>query len=409
MYTKISIIFATYFKLIKNIVKASFIMFFLLVLLVYGSINAYIFLRGWQALGWMGNGRWILLAVFSLIALSFILLMLLKRNYDGPWLDLAWPLASRWAAAVLYLLMALLVIDLVRLLCGALWTSPAHLLGSGYEGAKTILLCVLTGGMAVLLAIGYFNAVYPEVKVQELTIHKSAAGRDSLNVVLVSDLHLGLSNGRQELSRWVKAINAQQPDMVLIAGDMFDDNPAPVERKKLGEILEDIKAPLGVYFAQGNHDGYGDFTRACRYLEAHGIKVLTDTALLIENSFYVVGRLDRSAGMGMALNKGRKSVEELTAGLDKSKAVILLDHQPYELEKAAAAGVDLQVSGHTHHGQIWPFNLITQRMYEKDYGYLQKGNSHFYISEGLGSWGPPVRIATRSEIVLLKVKFMPEK
>jgi predicted MPP superfamily phosphohydrolase len=194
---------------------------------------------------------------------------------------------------------------------------------------------------------------------------------------------------------------------VLIAGDVVDDSPKPMERKHLGELLAQLNAPLGVYYVQGNHELYGNFSHTIHYLQRHGLTALLDTALLIDDSFYVVGRLDRSNGRGFEAGKNRKTLEELLAGIDQSKPVILLDHQPYELDKTVAAGVDVQLSGHTHRGQMWPLTLITKRMYEVDHGYLRKGGTHFYVTEGIGTWGPKVRIGTRSEIVLLKIFFKP--
>jgi predicted MPP superfamily phosphohydrolase len=176
-------------------------------------------------------------------------------------------------------------------------------------------------------------------------------------------------------------------------------------RKKLGDMLAEIKAPLGVYFAPGNHESYGNLPRAVEYLKAHRVQVLLDEAMLVDSSFYMVGRLVRSSEHD---NRPRKSLHDLSAMTsDHEKPVFLLDHQPVKLGEAAAAGIDLQVSGHTHRGQLWPFSLLTKHVYELDWGYLQKGNTHFYVSQGAGTWGPPVRIGTRSEIVQLRVRFTP--
>jgi predicted MPP superfamily phosphohydrolase len=152
---------------------------------------------------------------------------------------------------------------------------------------------------------------------------------------------------------------------------------------------------------------YGDFPRTLRYVQSCGITALLDTALLIDNSFYLIGRLDRAGGRGFQINKRCKDLEELLKGVDRSKPLIMMDHQPRELNDAVAAGIDLQVSGHTHGGQLWPFTLFISRTYELCHGYLRKGNTHFYVTEGLGTWGPKVRIGTHAEIVFFNLIFKP--
>jgi predicted MPP superfamily phosphohydrolase len=374
---------------------------FIIILSVYLLVNVYVFIRGWQALEILARYRWIYATVMPLLALSFIASQILKQWLDGPVIDFFWLLGSLWLAALLYLCFSAIVIDLVRFV---LRRFGEKLMGgyAHYDLVKCILFCVVTVSAATLLSIGYYNATRPKVATIDIAVNKRVAGRSSLNIVMASDFHLGCINGRSALQRWVNTINDLQPDMVLLPGDVFDDNPAPVARKKLGDILAEIKAPLGVFFAPGNHENYGNLPRAVEYLKAHHVQVLLDEAVLVDSSFYVVGRLDRS---GERNNVIRKPLEELVAGLECTKPVFLLDHQPVGLKEAVEAGIDLQVSGHTHRGQLWPFSLLTKRIYELDWGYLQKGGTHFYVSQGAGTWGPPVRLGTRSEIVQLRVNF----
>ena len=138
-------------------------------------------------------------------------------------------------------------------------------------------------------------------------------------------------------------------------------------------------------------------------VKACGIRLLNDTAVLIDNSFYVAGREDLMKNLSTG-NK-RKNLDEITRDLQRDMPLILMDHQPFHLELAEKNGVDLQLSGHTHHGQLWPFNYITGLVYEKSRGYLQKGNTHYYVSAGVGGWGPPVRTVSRPEIVHIKLDF----
>jgi hypothetical protein len=202
----------------------------------------------------------------------------------------------------------------------------------------------------------------------------------------------------------VKILNDMNPDIILLAGDIVDEDLAPVIEKNLGETLRGLRAKYGVYAVTGNHEYIGGVEEAVRYLSEHGITVLRDKAVLIDGSFYVVGREDRSI-TGFTGEK-RKPLKQIMAGLDKRLPIILMDHQPYHLEDAVASGIDLQLSGHTHNGQMWPFNYITRAIYEISYGYMQKGDTHVYVSSGFGTWGPPVRVGTGAEIVQIIINRM---
>ena len=171
-------------------------------------------------------------------------------------------------------------------------------------------------------------------------------------------------------------------------------------RQNLGETLRKINSRLGVFAVTGNHEYIGGVEEACRYLGDHGITMLRDESVMIDDRVYIVGREDRSIGSGR-----RKSLDDLLLRVDKSFPVILMDHQPFRLEEAENAGVDLQLSGHTHHGQLWPFNFITKKVYELSWGYKKKGNTHVYVSCGVGTWGPPVRTGNRPEIINMKLRF----
>ncbi|MDR0295658.1 MAG: metallophosphoesterase [Prevotellaceae bacterium] len=386
--------------------KGTFLLIFIVTLLIYSGINIYILIRGWQALEAVGALRKIVISVAVLLPLLFISMFFVRRLFDNVLIDMCWAIGAGWVAAMLYFLMAVLAIDLLRLVLWAVGKSPAIHFGEHYQSIKFFLFLFVNIVVVVVLYIGRFNATVPQVNSVDITIEKEASGRESLSVVLLTDLHIGAINGHSALQRWITAVNKLSPDIVLIAGDIVDDSPKSMERRELGKLLAQINAPLGIYYAQGNHELYGDFPRTLRYLQSCGITALLDTTLLVDNSFYVVGRLDRSGGRGFVTNKKRKNLEELLDGLDHSKPFILLDHQPYELDKTVAVGVDVQLSGHTHGGQLWPFSLFVKRMYELAHGYMQKGSTHFYVSEGLGSWGPLIRIGTRSEIVQLNIRFL---
>jgi len=255
-----------------------------------------------------------------------------------------------------------------------------------------------------IVLFGYINARSYVVKTMELVVPKKAGTRSSLNIVLASDLHLGTIIGTKRLKSIVETVNALNPDIILFAGDVVDEDVGPLIKQNGGEILEQFKSAYGTYAITGNHEFIGGVEKACAYLQKHGIRELRDSSLLIDNSFYLIGREDRS--IRQFNGQRRKPLEQLVAGLDTTKPMIMMDHQPFGLDEAGANGIDLQLSGHTHHGQLFPFNLITKKVYELSWGYLKKNNTHFYVSSGLGTWGPPMRIGNTPEIVQIKLSFL---
>ena len=220
---------------------------------------------------------------------------------------------------------------------------------------------------------------------------------------MVSDIHMGTIINKRRINKLVTRINMLNPDIVLMAGDLVDEDLRPVIRYNLGAILSEINSKLGVYGSAGNHEFIGGADEACNYLNNHGVKMLRDTTILIDSSFYVVGREDQ--GKKRYAGIARKTLPELLQNVDKSLPILMMDHTPFKLEDAENNGVDLQVSGHTHHGQLFPFNLITKKIYELSWGYKLRGNTHYYVSSGYGGWGPPVRVGNSPEIVNIKITF----
>jgi predicted MPP superfamily phosphohydrolase len=181
----------------------------------------------------------------------------------------------------------------------------------------------------------------------------------------------------------------------LLAGDIADHSTEPIIRQNMAEEFRSIKSKFGVFAVSGNHEYFSENPyQLQKYLESAGVTYLRDSVVLVDNSLYVVGRDDK-------INPNRASLNAILKDVDDSKSIILMDHQPFKLEEAVQNKVDLQVSGHTHNGQFFPGNLIVKKMYEVAHGYLKKENTHFYVSSGLGIWGPQYRIGTQSELVVI--------
>lgn len=378
--------------------KGRMIFGFSLFLLVYLLVNFYI--------GWRGHlylsaivpsvapaGYWI---VFGVLVLSYLIGRAPMPKPLRPGARLLKVVGSYYFAVMEFSLILLLMADLIGWLLQAAGGRPeVYTAAAGW---------VIFGILVVLLLAGSRNAWSPVVRTYPVLVDKRVPGTDRLRIVAASDLHLGNIVGKRHLRRLIARVNALEPDLILLPGDVLDDSIEPFLRNRLSDWLKQLKAKYGVYAVLGNHEYYGghieEYVGKMREI---GIPVLRDERAEA-GPVVIAGRKDRTAeSMDPG---GRLEVAELLKGVDRSKPVILLDHQPYHFDKAAEAGVDLLVCGHTHRGQFAPNHWLTKRLFELDWGYMRKGAMHVVVSSGFGSWGPPIRIASRSEIVLVEMKFL---
>lgn len=358
-----------------------------MVVVILGA-NYYVFYRLWQMMPPVVVGR-VLLVGFAVVVVAAPFLGLLGGDVlPVSFMAAMSKIGTSWLIVFLYLLLFFLVADVVRVTR----IFPV----AKYMYANWAGLGVLFAGVLVLMLSGYFRYAHKDRVELSLSVHKELAGETPLKIVAVSDLHLGYTIGREELDGWVKLINDEQPDIVLIAGDITDNNVRPLNEQAMADAFRQIRTKYGIYTVFGNHEYIAGTAKAAAFFRSAGITLLRDSAALIDNRFYVIGRDDRS-------NSDRQSVAQLTVSLDHTKPLILLDHQPYHLEEAAENHIDFQFSGHTHNGQVWPLSLITKALFEQPHGYLQKGNTHIYVSSGLGIWGGKFRIGTRSEYAVILI------
>ena len=385
--------------------KTSFIIFFSIFFLLYFLVNAYIFRRGWQAIPTGSPWRTVYAAVFMFGALAFIAGRFLERtDWTGTATVLVW-VGAFWLALMLYFILGAVLVDLLRLLHRWFHIWPATVTGN-LPRARLVALGVVLAATALVVGLGHWNARSPQVRRLALTIPKAVEGRPSLRIALASDIHLGTLVGNSLVGDMVRTMTGLQPDLILLPGDIVDEDLEPVIRQDLGRKLLELRAPLGVFACTGNHEYIGGAEPAVRYLEAHGIRVLRDEAVELPGGIWLAGREDRMKGRFTGAE--RKPLAEVLRAADRARPVILMDHQPFRLDDAARHGVDLQVSGHTHHGQLWPLSLITRSIYPISYGYGRIGGTQVYVSCGFGTWGPPVRVGNRPEIVLIEIAFSPQ-
>lgn len=381
-----------------------FFIFLSLVLGIYVVANGYIFLRGWQAFSWIGTNRYWVGGAFMAVVLAYPFSRLSEGSVPAPLTHASNYVGAFYLAAMVYLFLTTLAIDLIRLVGHLLPLSPGFFRALPHGAQRFVSLGVVIGVMG-LVWIGHLNAIDVRTRTLELTIRKPAEGLRTLNLVVASDLHLGKIIGNSRLSSIVGKINGLDPDLVLLPGDVVDESADHLRDEETIRRLLEMRSRYGVFAVTGNHEYYANLPATVAELERGNVRVLQDAWVKIADSFYLVGRKDRTAER---YGGGRRSLRELLEGVDRRYPIILMDHQPFHLEEARENGIDLQVSGHTHHGQLFPFNIITRMVYELSWGYLSKGETHYYVSSGVGTWGPPVRIGSVPEIVQIKVRFEPE-
>ena len=245
-----------------------------------------------------------------------------------------------------------------------------------------------------ITALSVYNAYVTRVIHYEITLDKPIK---PLRIGMASDLHLGKLFGGKELDKLADIMQQEKVDIILLPGDIMDDNVNAYLAEKMQPHLAKLKAPMGVYATLGNHDLFGDQDRIDQEIRKAGITVLRDETLTLNNELVLIGRNDNLA-------HDRPSTETLLKQVDTNLPTILLDHRPTDIEKHASLPLDIQVSGHAHKGQVFPASLITKMMYRLDYGHEKIGNPHVFVTSGYGFWGIPMRLDSQSEVIIIDVK-----
>jgi hypothetical protein len=381
--------------------KTKFILLGALTLVVYGIGSYYAGLRILQSFGTLPAQPFVICywILFITVSLTYFLGRIGNIYFPGDLSDKMVWLGSYWLAILFYLCLFWLIID--ALLFGA------HILKIIPPGTTPYSLRLGISGLilaASIVGYGAWNARTPRVCHYQLKIDKKANRFRELHVVLVSDLHLGLLVGKDRLELMIEMINRLQPDLVLFPGDILDENIGAFVENQMPEIFHKLKSRLGLFGSLGSHEYvWGHSEKALECLANSGITILRDAAVNIADSFYLVGRDDLFREQ--LTDNPRKQLSLILQNCDRTLPIILLDHRPEQLEEGQLQGVDLQLSGHTHHGQIFPLNIITKKVFTLDYGYLQKNSYQLIVSSGYGTWGPPIRVCTSSEIVDIKIIF----
>ena len=359
----------------------SILLAFVLICFLCGNI--YIYVRAMQTIARMPI---IIKSIFSLLfwtaAFSlFIVLSLRHSNLPEYIPRIMFKIGSTWLVFILYMSVTSIIFDAIK-----------HFIVPRIRNIFIYSLIITI----IILITGYINYLYPDINRIDIAIDKPIKG-DSIKVVAVSDLHLGYGTGKKRLKKFVEMINAENPDLILIAGDLIDNSLIPLYSENMAEELNNLHAPMGVYMAPGNHEYISGIEESRHYINNHtSIKLLPDSVVSLPNGIQLILRDD-------ARNLTRTPIDSIMQRVDVTRAIIMVDHQPFNIAKKDSAGIDLQFSGHTHNGQIWPGNIATHILYEQSHGYRKWNHSHVYVSSGLSLWGPPFRIGTNCDMAVFNI------
>lgn len=394
-------------------------MIFLFLLPFYLGVSSYMMFRFFY---WMKhcNHRfnWLrfkvpFAVVYLFMALSPVIAFMLPKSAVAIVIR---RLSTYWIGIMLYSLLYVVLFDLLRLIAKHTKLKNTLLFsrGSVISIGSVVVACAV-----VTCLYGIFNARNIKVNEYSVTVNKSCGSDKHLKAVLVADLHMGYAIGVDHITNMVEKINQQDADIVIIAGDIFDnsydgmDDPEGIKAQ-----LKSIKSKYGVYAVYGNHDidekilmgftfDWGGKQlhneKMTNFMKECNIKLINDESVLINDEFYLVGR--RDTDKPGTEDGTRAEVSELTKDLDKTKPIFVLSHEPDELQKTADAGADIDFSGHTHDGQLFPGNLTIGLFWENPCGMIKKDNMYSIVTSGVGVYGTFMRVGTDAEICSVDIDF----
>jgi predicted MPP superfamily phosphohydrolase len=365
-------------------------MFHTILTLSYTIPNIYLFVRIWQ-LFIRKEQR----VYYVLIYLALFLVYPVSNLFREGGTALS-AIANYLLPFFLYVFLFVLLLDLLLLLNMLFRVIPREKIKSKSFrniGLPVIILCSL-----VVVAAGIINFNTIRRTEYQVTIPAGSSDMSHLKIAFASDFHLEENTPVRFVERFVKEIETINPDLMLFGGDIVEGDREDERMEHFEKLLGSITARFGVFGVLGNHEYYARQDKGSFFVRA-GIDILRDSAVFIDGSFILAGRNDSHTTT-------RKSVEEIMRIIPDSLPVILVDHRPTEIDQISKTSANIVLSGHTHNGQLFPVNFITRSVYELSYGYMKKGDAHFFVSSGIRLWGFPVRTAGKSEIMVINVNLV---
>ena len=354
-------------------------------LALYMGANFYIFVRVVQAMCAVPLWLRVAFGVVYWIAACGMFISFGMRNVAMPeFLHRTLHIVgTSWLLFTLYMAVALLVADVVH------WIVPSFHHGVWYALGLTLMV----------LVAGYVNYRNPRVEHISIETDKPVEG-GRLRLVAMSDVHLGYGTTRKDLAHYVDIVNSENPDIVVIVGDLIDNSILPVKKADMCCEFERVETRYGIYMAAGNHEYISGIDECRNYLKTTPIHLFSDSVARPLNGVEIVCRDDRQ-------NLRRAKLDSLLMASETESFKIVLDHQPNAIHESQKSNVDLHLSGHTHRGQVFPLNLLTDHIFEQSHGYRKWGDTHAYVMTGLSLWGPPFRIGTHSELLVVDIIAQP--
>ena len=370
-------------------------MFRLLFLAVYFVPACYVFFRLGNYISGKTNRKY-----FPIVYLLFIatvpVVELLSHSSSASYITNLTKIGYYSLPYFLYLFLSVLGADVLLGINQLAKITPVALINT--RRFKKNLLAIIFILPFLIVTAGSLRHGDIQINGYQIAIPRKTSDLKHLKIAFAADLHLKGSADKPIVDAFAAKIHSLNPDLVLLVGDSIEGDRSDAEMSVLEQSLRKITAKYGVYAVFGNHELHGGI-KSLTFFSNSAIKVLQDNFVQVDKSFYLVGRNDFR-------DTKRKTVEELLNGMSNNLPIILLDHRPSDFGKVSKAHVDVQVSGHTHNGQLFPLNYITSYIYDLSWGHKKMNNTHFFVTSGLQSWGPAVKTAGTSEIMVIDIDFI---
>lgn len=365
-----------------------------MITLAYIIPNIYVFMRIWQ--NFINKDHKLQYTIiYVLFALIYPVSNLFSDESKGILPTLFNTAGNYILPFYLYLFLSVFLYDIFLLINLIFRLVPASIrIKTSYRKAVlTTILCI-----SILVVIGgavNFNTI--RVSEYNIDIPQKNSRINHLKIAFVADFHLQENTNTKFVERFAEKIGEINPDLMVFGGDIVEGDRLDENMNHFEDLFRAIKTRYGVYGVLGNHEYYGGQDKG-NFFDKAGIKILCDTIVTIDSAFYLGGRYDSHF-------RGRKSIDDFMSDEKDFLPFILIDHRPTELEQVSKTAVDVQLSGHTHNGQMFPINLITRQVYTLSWGYRKIRNTHFFVTSGIRLWGPPVRTVGKSEIMVINISF----
>ncbi len=370
-----------------------FMSFLTVFIIVYGGTHLHVYFRLIYPLRLTGFSALLIKILFIVLCLSFPLLHFVSRGQNGPVVEIINYISSVWMGLIVYLFLATLGFDLARFLLK---------LAGNHALQNPRLFTSLVSSLAMAITV-YGLVEATNIGITRITVKIPALPKrlEGTTIAQISDVHMGLIIQGKRLEKIVTLTNNLHPDLIVITGDLVDEQALHME--ELVEPLQRLQSKYGVFACTGNHEYFAGIEKAAAFIEKGGVRLLRNQWIEVADGLQLVAR-DDQAGTRVTGEK-IPPLAEIMKGINTRKPVILLHHTPNTtMDELQRLGVNLQLSGHTHQGQLWPFRYIVKKIYDMPYGLFQSGSTTVYVSRGTGTWGPPIRVGAAPEITFITLE-----